>query len=93
MNFPLNQASTIGHVHVQHHIKEIKAILHLIVLHPVIAVQAVEKAEVLGHVHVLLMGYQKLLLAVKILPVLQLATVPLDLLLMFKLQENIFLAK
>lgn len=93
MNIPLNQASTIGHVHVQHHIKEIRAILNLIVLHPVIAVQLVDKAEVLGHVHVLLMGYQKLLLAVKILPVLQLATVPLDLLLMLKLQENIFLAK
>jgi hypothetical protein len=39
MNFQLNQASTNGHVHVQHHIKEIRAILNLIVLHPVIAVR------------------------------------------------------
>ncbi|KAG6762013.1 hypothetical protein POTOM_032497 [Populus tomentosa] len=74
MNFQLNQASTIGHVHVQHHIKEIRAILNLIVLHPVIAVRMVEKVEVCGHVHVLPMGYQKLPLAFKILPVLQPAT-------------------
>ncbi|KAF9675195.1 hypothetical protein SADUNF_Sadunf09G0006900 [Salix dunnii] len=74
MNFQLNQAPTIGHVHVQHHIKEIRSILNLIVLHPVIAVRLVDKVEVRGHVHVLLMGYQKLPLGFKILPVLQPAT-------------------
>uniref|UniRef100_A0A6N2KFV0 Uncharacterized protein n=1 Tax=Salix viminalis TaxID=40686 RepID=A0A6N2KFV0_SALVM len=38
-NFPLDQASTTGHVLVQHHIKESRAILNLIVLHPAIVVQ------------------------------------------------------
>lgn len=91
MNFQLNQASTNGHVHVQHHIKEIRAILNLIVLHPVIAVRMVDKVEVCGHVHVLPMGYQKLQLA--FIPVLQPATALLVLLLMFKIQENIFPAR